>query len=421
MKIMKNKFLYALAALAIFAVGCEDDKVGNPDEVIANTVAVHSPTVNGFFVDGEIYGAGITERGVVYGRGQRPTFETIGAVDGLGEPIDPEAGSTADPEAGAGAFTLEVTGLISGADYYVRTYAKSGENVAYGTPRAITTRPNPFFEALQSLGLIYGTVRTADKNLAMHYSFDQEKALVTLTWLEPDGDSFGDAKHVTLPVTYNAEYSAASWDATSNGDISVSGIALNGTSSASVTGSAGLVLDEPFTTDEVWKMYSHSNFGGLNRISEFRPVANGGDNHVSIDGMWASPDIVRGVELNAEITAIVGLGGSTIGGYTYRRNVVDGNGRPTLPQYEDKITFSKGDIYTGYSWGHTDPATIAQIEGVLAPFYDFWYQPDGLIMVRATDDGKAVAGEAGSGGIYYYAISATGEGWVKLWFREWGQ
>lgn len=388
-----------LAALSLFAVGCNDDeKIGDPDQMIATTIDVHSPSPEGFFVDAEIYGKGITERGVVYGRTMFPT-----STDGF----------IADTENGAGKFSLEVTGLRSGADYFARSYAKAGEDVVYGSSMAIRTRPNPFFEALETMGLAYGTVRKSDKSLAMHYTFDQENSTVTITYIEPDGNR--DAKHVTLPVNFDDEYTTCSWSEVSNGGATVSGLVRNGTS-VSVSGSAGLVVDTPFTRDEIWGMYTNSSFGGISRLSELH------DNHVSIDAIWGFPTILGGIELSGELTAVVGLPGSgEYKGYLYRQNTRNSDGRPVIPQTEDRIVFSKGDVYTGFGWAMTNEADIANMETALAAFYDFWYDPDGVIMVRATDDGKQVIGGAGTGDIYYYAISTTGEGWVYLRLRAYGQ
>lgn len=405
---MKNRFFVLLAALSFFAVGCEGDKnVGNPDQVIANTIDVHSPGPEGFFVDAEIYGTGVTERGVVYGR-------TMFPIVGDEMVSDPDTGYAKDSGSGAGRFSLEVTGLKPGADYYARPYAKSGGKVAYGSSMMIRTRPNPFFEALAAMGLAYGTVRKADKTLAMHYTFDQENNRVTLTYIEPDGDR--DARHVTMPVSFDEEYTACSWSEVTNDGAAVSGLALEGTGAVSVSGSEGLVVDEPFSEDEIWGMYTHRDFGGISRLSELH------DNHVSIDPIWGFPTILGGIELSGELTGVVGLPGSgEYKGYLYRMNTRNSDNRPVIPQTEDRISFSKGGIYTGFGWAMTNEADIANMETALAAFYDFWYHADGIIMVRATDDGKQVFGGEGTGDIYYYGISATGKGWVYLRLRGYGQ
>lgn len=122
---MKKIFLMPLAALLLFAVGCNDDNIGNPNEVIAGTGEITNVLMRTADVKAEVYGAGITERGVVYATVNKPT---------LGDSY------VMDTNAGAGIFTLTLEGLTPETTYYVRSFANYGDETVYGTSRSFRTK-----------------------------------------------------------------------------------------------------------------------------------------------------------------------------------------------------------------------------------------------------------------------------------------
>lgn len=118
---MKKWILACLPLL--FATACEDE-IDHSGEVHATAIEVYSVGVTTAVFDAEIYGNGVTERGICWSEEQNPT---------------PEDFSVQDPGTGAGPFTAELTGLEPSTTYYVRAYAIAGTDIYYSSQLNFTT------------------------------------------------------------------------------------------------------------------------------------------------------------------------------------------------------------------------------------------------------------------------------------------
>ena len=101
-------------------------------------------TETGAVLNGTILSAGdptYTEKGFVYGTMSLPSFDN---PDSVAIPI---VGT------GTGEYNYSLSGLIDGTTYYVRAYAKVGENVTYGVTSSFKTG-NPYYVVLPEVGLM---------------------------------------------------------------------------------------------------------------------------------------------------------------------------------------------------------------------------------------------------------------------------
>lgn len=91
----------------------------------ATNITITTATCGGnVSVDGEIT---VTAKGVCYGTSHNPTIENTHTSDGEGP----------------GSFTSNLTGLSPSTKYYVRAYAQSGSDIAYGEEKNFTTNEQP--------------------------------------------------------------------------------------------------------------------------------------------------------------------------------------------------------------------------------------------------------------------------------------
>jgi uncharacterized repeat protein (TIGR02543 family) len=88
----------------------------------------------GGYVSGNSAGNAVTERGVVYGTSASPTVANTKVI----HKTSGGANST-----GAGTYTVDITGLISGTKYYYRAYAINSSGTAYGNDNDFTTTGSP--------------------------------------------------------------------------------------------------------------------------------------------------------------------------------------------------------------------------------------------------------------------------------------
>ena len=101
-----KKWMIACMAL-LLATACKDE-IDHSGEVHATAVELYSVEVTTAMFAAEMYGDGITERGICWSEEQNPTTADSKITD---------AGT------GAGAFTTQITGLEPSTTYYVRAYA----------------------------------------------------------------------------------------------------------------------------------------------------------------------------------------------------------------------------------------------------------------------------------------------------------
>ncbi len=91
------------------------------------TVSVSDVTGNKALFSGNVLsggGAGVTERGFVYGKGSNPTLSS---------------GTKVLSGSGTGSFGANVSGLDVNTTYYMRAYAINREGIAYGAVISFTT------------------------------------------------------------------------------------------------------------------------------------------------------------------------------------------------------------------------------------------------------------------------------------------
>lgn len=101
-----KKWMIACMAL-LLATACKDE-IDHSGEVHATAVELYSVEVTTAMFAAEMYGDGITERGICWSEEQNPTTADSKITD---------AGT------GAGAFTTQITGLEPSTTYYIRAYA----------------------------------------------------------------------------------------------------------------------------------------------------------------------------------------------------------------------------------------------------------------------------------------------------------
>ncbi|MCX6246738.1 MAG: serine hydrolase [Bacteroidetes bacterium] len=121
--------LWALILLILLTQACKKSSDTTPAPVtlpVLSTTAVTDISSTGATSGGNITSEGsspVTSRGVVWGTSSNPTIVL---------PTKTSDGS------GSGIFTSNLTGLTSGARYYVRAYATSSSGTAYGNEQTFT-------------------------------------------------------------------------------------------------------------------------------------------------------------------------------------------------------------------------------------------------------------------------------------------
>ena len=115
---------WMIACMALLGAMACDDEIDHSGEVHATAIEVYSVGVTSAVFDAEIYGKGVTERGICWSEEQNPT--TDDAV-------------TKDPGTGAGPFSAELVGLEPSTTYYVRAYAIAGPETYYSSQLSFTT------------------------------------------------------------------------------------------------------------------------------------------------------------------------------------------------------------------------------------------------------------------------------------------
>lgn len=395
----KNLFIVCIAflsALAFFA--CKEKEIDHSGEVHVTTDDVFCDQPDSATAFASAYGDGITDRGVCWGTSEFPTLEDFSLSDGTG---------------GEGSFTLTLTDLTASTLYYVRGYATdSPDKIYYGSSMSFTTTsgshtPSSFQAAIVEAGLQHGAVRDANTEFVMHYSFDfaSDQTSITVTYIESTGDR--DAKHVTQPVAFNGDMTQATWTTVSNDGYDFSGITLQG-DIFSVAGTSGLTLSKGWTEAQIYSIFTNSSYGGLNRVSELYPD----NHHASVSSIFTNPSVLStsDLEYNGEFSSIVGMPGGY--GYLFCQNLFENN-QPYIPVTGDVAVFTFGQYLTTQSWMVSDAAQQAEMEAMLQPLTKIWYDTGGLIIVEEMVTGKTLT----EGDIFYYAINAQNNGWLKWYLR----
>ncbi len=340
----------------------------------------------------------ITERGVYYGTSANPAATGTKA----------RASTT-----GKGDFEITLSGLDMDTRYYIVSYAVSEEGTIYSeavTVSTLTPIPELFLTALQSAGLEYGIVRDASGQFVMHYTYDIDPSnatncYITVTYIESTGDR--DAVHVTEQVSFNSDYTEATWSTVSNDGNSFGGMNRNLTSFF-VIGTSGLELDTPMPAEDIYGMYTHSNYGGINRVSNLTV----GNHHGSVPTSLF--DDAYCVEFNGESSALV-IYPWSVGTWIFYYNTLQ-DGIPYMPITEDRIIFTFGG-QTATPYGSATEAQIQEGWDMLDEVRNIFYDPDGLIILREARQTATIE----EGDFMVYAISARNEGWLRFRLRKYGE
>lgn len=492
-----KKWIFACLPL-LFAAACEDE-IDHSGEVHATAVELYSVGVTTAVFDAEIYGNGVTERGICWAEEENPT---------------PEDFSVKDSGTGAGPFTAQLTGLEPSTTYYVRAYAIAGADIYYSSQFDFTTydeltatissatasmnyivaeftvaggaegwavsdcgvaygtAANPtvsgskvaaatpdfgnfsvtinglnegtvyylrpyvvyndgventtvygeqtsvttltaaqlqqlFVDRLEALNLTYGSVYR-NSSFAMHYDLDLDAMQVTVTYIEASESK--DAKHVTVPMAYNDDFSKLEWSAVVNGDVEFSGIGLDGaTFNLYPLGAEGMQLQAPMSESDIYSIFVPKSYGGIDRVSELKR----GNLHPSIP-----ESIFDAAGMTLEYSGSTGglITAPFSKAYFLFKNKTDNTGKPIIPVTKEVAVFSFGE-YTYPYGGSLSDDEVAQTEDGMKPLTDFLYDADGLIIVKATINTATPT----DGDFYYYMISSTGEKWVMWYLRANGK
>lgn len=360
-------------------------------DVVTATLGDITPDMYSISVSGSVAGGAdywdIEECGVAYGTAPNPTVN--------GKKV---AARVAD----RGDFTVILSNLEQETKYYLRAYATCEGETYYSAPKEVTTlsATGLFYGPLRTAGLQYGIVRK-DNTFVMHYTFDIETDQVTITYIEPGGNR--DAKHVTKAVSFNTDYTKATWDAVSNDGVTFSGISISGTT-ISAEGTADIALDPSMSATDIYAMYVNSNYGGISRVSELHR----GNYHGSVpESIYAAAGNL--IEYNGSSGGFI----TCPGAYLLFKNKVDGNGRPIIPVTEDVATFSFGEFTFPYGGSLTDEKK-EEVKTGLAPLTNILYDTDGVIVIKDVKDGKTPT----DGDYDVWMITKKDNKWLKWYLRR---
>ena len=143
--IMKTKtnslgFVLVLAGLTTLT-GCKKEQESGTLPLLEATNAIEI-TINSAVIKGTVLthgSTGVTERGFCWSTSPFPDISDNKVTEGKG----------------IGEFTLRITGLLPGTDYYVSAWATNAEGTSYGTPRMIRTPLTTTTATLETLALEY--------------------------------------------------------------------------------------------------------------------------------------------------------------------------------------------------------------------------------------------------------------------------
>lgn len=375
------------------------------------TAAISSATASLDYIVAEFTVAGgvnywiVKECGIAYGTSANPTVANGKAS------IEIKSG---DPD--RGDFSVTASNLREGVTYYLRPFVSYATDVdaplttVYGEQTSVKTLTQAelrqlFVDRLEAKQLTYGSIYQSGK-FTMHYSLDLDADQVTVSYI--DAASNKDVKHVTVPMSFNDDYSKLEWTSVTSGSTEFAGIGLDGaTFNLYPLGSADMQFQASMTSDEIYSIFVKSDFGGISRVSELRR----GEYHPSV------PQSIHDVAGNC--TEFNGGNGGFItcpGAYLLFKNATDNTGKPIIPVTKDVATFTFGEYTYPYGGSLTDDQVKAVEEG-LKPVTDILYDTDGVIIVKETVNTLTPK----QGGFYYYMLSSKGTGWLKWYLRVYGQ
>ncbi len=377
------------------------------------TAAISSATASLDYIVAEFTVAGgvnywiVKECGIAYGTSANPTVANGKAS------IEIKSG---DPD--RGDFSVTASNLREGVTYYLRPFVSYATDVdaplttVYGEQTSVKTLTQAelrqlFVDRLEAKQLTYGSIYQSGK-FTMHYSLDLDADQVTVSYI--DAASNKDVKHVTVPMSFNDDYSKLEWAGVSNGSVEFAGIGLDGaTFNLYPLGTADVEFQSSMSSDDIYSIFVPKTYGGIDRVSELKR----GNLHPSIP-----ESIFDAAGICAEYSGSTGgfITGPFSKAYFLFKNKTDNTGKPIIPVTEDVAVFSFGEYAYPYGGSLTDEE-IAQTEEGLKPLTDVLYDPDGLIIVKATVNSRTPS----EGDFDYYMLSSKGKAWLMWHLRAYGQ
>lgn len=336
----------------------------------------------------------ISEKGICYGTSPDPTT--------AGTKVKASTG-------GKGEFEVAIEDLEDATTYYLRPYAVYDYGTVYGEQQTVTTLSADelktlFFTMMEKGNLWWGGLYKGN-DLAMHYSFDadteaQEVHSVTISYIESGTQ---DAKHVTLPVEFNDDYSELTWEAVENGDVLFGGVSVDVVAGVNTIGSAGLSIFGSMSATDILAMLCDSNSGGVNRVNELRGW------HPSMNEAFSGLDCS---EWAGTYVGVMVRYDAIDMWYTCFQCKRDASGMPRIEMDQDVAKFDLGSTYV-MPYGGSD-ANVDQLREKVGSIIDFFAQEDGVILVKETKNNITPL----EGDYYYMAISKTGKTWIRMYLRK---
>ncbi|MEX0934479.1 MAG: DUF1566 domain-containing protein [Candidatus Saccharimonadales bacterium] len=186
---------------------------------------------------GEVIGSGnaVTERGVVYATTELPNLND---------------NKVADATAGAGTFSVSLTGLTAETKYYVRGYATTANGTSYGSQAEFTT---DFAYAIGDTGPAGGLIFFVDINNEYDFTY-----LESSTVDQSTGDAWSDNNTTNIPLT-----SMDLGQGSRNTDVVIAGSTTSAALTASEYSSNGFTDWFLPSRDELNLMYTNLHCQGL--------------------------------------------------------------------------------------------------------------------------------------------------------------
>lgn len=362
----------------------------NPE--VTATIKSYTADVESITVSANVTGGlsswSISERGVCYSTSPDPTVS--------GTKVK---AATAD----RGDFTVTISGLEDGTTYYIRAYAQYDEGIAYSESKPATTvslAEVEFRTMMDEANLWYGSVQKNDA-FVMHYSIDMNTNKLAVTYIENGGSQ--DAKHVERAVAFSDDFTRLEWEPVVVGDVAFGGIAATEAAGIEPIGSEGISLFGSMSAADIFAMLSDSQNGGVNRVNELRGY------HPSLSDAFSGLDCS---EWAGTFVGVMVRYDAIDMWYTCFQCKRDANDRPLIDIDRDVAKFDLGSTYV-MPYGGSD-ANVDQLREKVAPILDFFSQPDGVILVKETKNDTTPQ----DGAYYYYAISKTGNVWIRMYLRK---
>ena len=470
-----KKWMIACMAL-LLATACKDE-IDHSGEVHATAVELYSVEVTTAMFAAEMYGDGITERGICWSEEQNPTTADSKITD---------AGT------GAGAFTTQITGLEPSTTYYIRAYAIAygdAEHPYYSSQFEFTTCDEltatlssataslDYFVAeftvaggvnywvIEECGVVYGTAANPtveNGKKAQATNPDRGDFSVTASglnegttyYLRPyaiydNGTVYGEQTSVkTLTqaelrqlfvdrleasqLTYGSVYLNNNFVMHYSLDLDASTVAVSYIDASSnqdvkhVTRS--IAFNDDYSKLEWTSVTSGSTeFAGIGLDGATFNLYPLGSADMQFQASMTSDEIYS-IFVKSDFGGISRVSELRRGEYHPSvpqsihdvagncTELTDNTGKPIIPVTKDVATFTFGEYTYPYGGSLTDDQ-VKTVEEGLKPVTDIIFDANGVIIVKETVNDLTPT----EGGFRYYMLSSKGTGWLKWYLRVYGQ